>query len=107
MQACLARVTQVWLTVHQNTSATSGNEFDIHIILHGQVSLAAVNQIYVFHEAIKRLQKSKDLFNTCFENVNIQYCCLPSKKKIGHCYSHIPNFKINYKALVNKPYKLR
>ena len=28
------------------------NEFDIRSILHGQVSLAAVNQIYVFHEAM-------------------------------------------------------
>ena len=29
------------------------NEFDVRSILHGQVSLAAVNQIYVFHEAMK------------------------------------------------------
>ena len=26
------------------------NEFDIQSILHGQVSLAAVNNIYIFHE---------------------------------------------------------
>ena len=28
------------------------NEFDVRSILHGQVSLAAVNQICVFHEAM-------------------------------------------------------
>ena len=33
------------------------NEFDVRSIMHGQVSLAAVNQIYVIHEAIyERLQ---------------------------------------------------
>ena len=44
------------------------NEFDVRSVLHGQVSLAAVNQIYVIHE---RLQKSKDLYKACFENVYI------------------------------------
>ena len=29
-----------------------GNEFDIRSVLHGQVSLAAVNQICVIHEAM-------------------------------------------------------
>ena len=28
------------------------NEFDVRSVLHGQVSLAAVNQIYDFHEAM-------------------------------------------------------
>ena len=28
------------------------NEFDVRSVLHGQVSLAAVNQMYVFHEAM-------------------------------------------------------
>ena len=28
------------------------NEFDVRSVLHGQVSLLAVNQIYVSHEAI-------------------------------------------------------
>ena len=28
------------------------NEFNIRSVLHGQVSLAAVNHIYVFHEAM-------------------------------------------------------
>ena len=33
------------------------NEFDVRSKMHGQVSLAAVNQIYVIHEAIyERLQ---------------------------------------------------
>ena len=35
------------------------NEFDVRSILHGQVSLAAVNQIYVFHEAMNRSKNLK------------------------------------------------
>ena len=34
------------------------NEFDVQSVLHGQVSLAAVNQIYVFHKA---MNSCKDL----------------------------------------------
>ena len=44
------------------------NEFDVRSILHGQVSLAAVNQICVIHEA---MNGCKDLLKDCFENVNI------------------------------------
>ena len=33
------------------------NEFDVRSVLHGQVSLAAVNHMYVNREAIGRLQK--------------------------------------------------
>ena len=40
-EACFAHVNQVWLAVNHNTSD-----------LHGQVSLAAVNNINVFHEVI-------------------------------------------------------
>ena len=29
------------------------NEFDVRSVLHGQVSLAAVNQMFVIHEAMK------------------------------------------------------
>ena len=32
-------------------------EFDVRSVLHGQVSLAAVNQIFVFHEEYEWLQK--------------------------------------------------
>ena len=39
---------------------------NLMFILHGQVSWAAVNQIYAFHEAI-----SKYSLMACFENVNI------------------------------------
>ena len=35
------------------------NEFDVRSILHGQVSFAALKQIYVFHEAMN-VAKSKD-----------------------------------------------
>ena len=35
------------------------NEFDFRRVLHGQVSLAAVNQIYVIHEAINGCKNLK------------------------------------------------
>ena len=47
------------------------NELDLRSVLHGQVSLAAVNQIYFFHEAMNGCKKSKDALKACFENVNI------------------------------------
>ena len=50
-EACFANATQV---------------FDVRSELHGQVSLAAVNQIVSF-----MLQNSKDSLKACFENVNI------------------------------------
>ena len=39
-----------------------------------QLSLAAVNQICVIHEAMNGCKKSKDLLKDCFENVNIVKC---------------------------------
>ena len=47
------------------------NEFNVRSVLHGQVSLAAVNQIYIFHEAMNGCKKSKDSLKACFENINI------------------------------------
>ena len=35
------------------------NEFDVRSVLHGQVSLAAVNQIYVIHEAMNGCKNLK------------------------------------------------
>ena len=46
-------------------------EFNVLSILHMQVSLGAVNQIYVFHEVMNCCKKSKDSFKACFENVNM------------------------------------
>ena len=51
------------------------NEFDVRIILHGQVSLAAVNQFYVIHEAMNSCKKSKVSLKVYFENVNIYKKC--------------------------------
>ena len=42
------------------------NEFDVQSILHGQVSLAAVNQICIIHGAMNSCENLK-----CLENVNI------------------------------------
>ena len=36
-----------------------GNELDVRSVLHGQVSLAAVNQICVIHEAMNSCQNIK------------------------------------------------
>ena len=46
------------------------NVFDVRSILHGQVSLSAVNQTCL-SLGYERLQKSKDSLNACFENVKI------------------------------------
>ena len=47
------------------------NEFDVRSALHGQVSLVAVNRIYVFHEAMNGCKKSEDSLKASFENVRI------------------------------------
>ena len=62
--------------VHGSLSITRpisllANEFDVQSVLHGQVSLAAINLIYVIHEAMNGCKKSKDSLKDCFENVNI------------------------------------
>ena len=48
------------------------NKIYVPSVLQGQVSLAAVNQICVIHEAMNGCKKSKDSLKDCFENVNIQ-----------------------------------
>ena len=35
------------------------NEFDVRCVLHGQLSLSAVNQIHVFHEAMNGCKNLK------------------------------------------------
>ena len=60
-EACFACANQVWLAVIHNTSVTSGIEFkfdNVRSVLHGQVSLAAVNHIYVFHEVMNGCKKN-------------------------------------------------
>ena len=53
------------------------NEFDVLSVLHGQVNLAAANQIRVIHEALNVCKKSNDSLQACFENVNTCiYACL-------------------------------
>ena len=46
-QDLFAHAARVWLTVDHNTSVFLANEFDVLRVLHGQVSLAAVNQMFV------------------------------------------------------------
>ena len=59
-EACFAGATRVWLAVNHNTSVTSGNEFDARSVLHGQLSMADVNQICVIHEAMNGCKKKND-----------------------------------------------
>ena len=47
------------------------NEFEVPSILHGQVSLATVNRIYVVHENMQGCKSLKIQLKACFENVNI------------------------------------
>ena len=61
-KACFACATQVWLTVKVSITTTVsllGNEFNVRRVLYGQVSLAAVNQIFVFHEAMNGCKNLK------------------------------------------------
>ena len=51
-EACFARGTQVWLAVNHKPVSLLADKFDVRSVLHGQVSLATVNQIYAFHEAM-------------------------------------------------------
>ena len=46
------------------------NEFDVRNVLHGHMSLEAVNHNCVIHEAMNGC-KNLDSIKDCFENVNI------------------------------------
>ena len=50
-----AHDTQVWLAV----VSLLANEFDVRSVLHGQVSLAAVNQICAIHVAMNGCENLK------------------------------------------------
>ena len=54
-ESCFGRATQVWIAVNHNTSVTS----DVRSVLHGQVSVAAVNHICVIHEAMNGCKNIK------------------------------------------------
>ena len=47
------------------------NKFDVRSVLHVHVSLEAVNQIYVIHEAMNSWKNLKDSLKPFFGNVNI------------------------------------
>ena len=55
-EVCFAHATQVSIKTPVSLLA---NEFDVRSILHGQVSLAAVNQISVVHEAMNGCKNLK------------------------------------------------
>ena len=47
-----------WLSIKIPVSLLA-NEFDVRSVLHGQVSLAAVNQICVIHEAMNGMMNGR------------------------------------------------
>ena len=47
------------------------NEFDARSVMHGQVSLAAVNHIYVIHGVTNGCKNLKESIKACFETINI------------------------------------
>ena len=51
-EACFARATQVCSLSITSSVSLLANEFDVRNLLHRQVGLAAVNQMYVIHEAM-------------------------------------------------------
>ena len=58
-EACFAIVTQVWLAINHITGTLLAKEFYVRSVLQGQVSLAAVNQILVIHEAMNGCKNLK------------------------------------------------
>ena len=50
---------RLWLALNQNTNVTSVECILFLSVLHGRVSLAAVNHIYVFHEVINGCKNLK------------------------------------------------
>ena len=52
---------QIWCSSLSITTTVSflANEFNFRSVLHGQVSLAAVNHIYVFHEVLNDCKNLK------------------------------------------------
>ena len=58
-EACFACVTRCGLLSITTPVSLLANEFDDLSVLHGQVSLVAVNQIYVFHEAMNGCKNLK------------------------------------------------
>ena len=56
---CFAHAIQVWLLSITTPMSLLANEFDVRSVLRGQVSLAAVNQICVFHEAMNGCKNLK------------------------------------------------
>ena len=58
--ACFARANQVWLLSITTSVSLLANGFDIRSALHGQVSLAAVNDLLCDLCVYERWQKYKD-----------------------------------------------
>ena len=58
-EACFACATQVWLLSITTPVSLLAKEFDVRRVLHGRVSLAAVNKICVIHEAMNGCKNLK------------------------------------------------
>ena len=58
-EACFARATRVWLAINHNTCVPYGECVRCSKRIAGQMSLTAVNQICVIHEAMKGCKNLK------------------------------------------------
>ena len=47
------------------------NKFDVRSVLHRQMSMTAVSQMFVFHEAMNGCKNLRIHVKACFENVNM------------------------------------
>ena len=91
---CLfARATQIWLAVNHNTSITSGER--VRRVLHGPVSLEAVNQICVIDEAMNGCKNIKqisvhyhDYSSVVLENHKSCFPLKPAALGLGLFYPH-------------------
>ena len=69
-EACFAPATRCGSLSITIPVSFLANEFDACCVLHGQVSLAAVNLFFYNSRGYERLLKSKDSLKDCFENGN-------------------------------------
>ena len=70
-ETCYARATRCGSMSITTPVSLLAIELNVRSVLHGQVSLAAVDHICVIHEVMNGCKKSKGSLKDCFENVNI------------------------------------
>ena len=80
------------------------NEFDARSVMHGQVSLAAVNHIYVIHGVTNGCKNLKESLNSCFETINTDTYTIFHAFHAFHAFVHSVKSLMPYPPLL-KSYK--